>query len=130
MNTDKLELAYANMKAREAEYEAAKQAFHREASLSLQSNGLPVKRKPGRPAKPSVSTSSPRGPVSGAANDEPTAASIVEKLLSDTSKKYLFSEIVSAAGGREKRFAVKSKLNKMRKDKRAKFANGYYQGVK
>lgn len=50
-------------------------------------------------------------------------------MLSDTTKKYLFADFIEAAGGREKRFAVKSKLNKLRKDKRAKFANGYYSGT-
>lgn len=137
MITDKLESAYVRVQNAKAELAAAEQAFLLAAKESIATNGLP-KRGPGRSAKVKglqlgqPAALQPRSATTRTASpsqDEPTVASIVEKLLSDPSKKYLFADIIEAAGGREKRFAVKSKLNKMRKDKRAKFSNGYYQGT-
>ncbi len=58
-------------------------------------------------------------------NDVPTAQ-LVAKLFDDD-KRYAFAEILEAVGGREKQFAVKSALNKLRAKGEVKLANGYYQ---
>lgn len=93
---------------------------------SLAGNGRGA-RSAGRPttnartatnaAKPSRSTVS--------VTDVPVAQMVAKLFEGD--KKYLFADIIAAAGGREKRFAVKSALNKLRAKGEVKLANGYYQ---
>lgn len=81
-----------------------------------------VKLKPLKSSSPvrDASPRTPRQPVSAA-----PVSQIVAKAL-EGERKYAFGELVAMAGGRDKKFAVKSALIKLREKGVVKFGNGLY----
>jgi hypothetical protein len=99
---------------------------------TLAGMGMPgYEKRRGRPpsvvtaAKRAAPRATPAGADAATATDDLPVAQQVAKLF-ESDKKYIFSDILEAVGGREKKFAVKSALNKLRAKKLVKFANGFY----
>lgn len=126
-NLDEMLAAAARVVEKRNELAEAEARFAHLAGVKTDRKKLGTTLVVGQRAAPTGSSRATSAARVSVKDEGPSVASQVEKLLSSGDKRYSFSEILSAVGGREKRFAVKSKLNKLRAEKLVKFSNGFYQ---